>query len=97
MPVISLTEFEKNIIAHQYSVGKIKVQELADNFATSRRTIGRVLEEKGVAPVKRPRRTKIVNPVSQPLPELSFGEKFKCLIKAVVKTTKNKFNVSAKQ
>lgn len=55
MTVKCLNEFEKSIIADLYQLGTRSIKDLVNEYNVSRRTIGRVLVERGV----RTRRNKV--------------------------------------
>lgn len=80
MTVKCLTEEQKFLIAHQYAHENQDVKVLATNYQRSRRTIQRVLVEKGVAPV-RIRKPKVHK--DPELPNLTFMETLKCMVKAI--------------
>lgn len=53
MTVRILTEVQKQVIAHQYRYVKVPINLLAEDYKVSSRTIRRVLDEQGVAPVRK--------------------------------------------
>ena len=48
MTVRILNELQKALVVERYDLGDITLQELAEEWNVSARTIGRVLDEKGV-------------------------------------------------
>lgn len=102
MTVKCLTKEQKQIIAYQFKFIQLSVNDIADEWQRSIRTIHRVLVEEGVAPVRRTRKasTKTVVPaavVVHELPKLTAFENFKCFLKAVFNKKSIKANVSAQQ
>jgi hypothetical protein len=53
MTVKCLNEFEKSIIADMYQMKVRSINQLVAEYGVSRRTIGRVLVERGVESVRR--------------------------------------------
>jgi len=107
MTVKCLTREQKQIIAYQFKFIQLNVNDIADEWQRSVRTIHRVLEEEGVAPARRKRiaKAKTVMPVPavqvppelHELPKLTAFENFKCFLKAVFNKKSIKANVPAQQ
>ena len=83
MTVRCLTSVQKTVIAQFFSNHAYTVDALARQYHCSARTIHRVLEEQGVAPVRRKRTMKPKPILVQELPTLTVIENIKCLFKAV--------------
>lgn len=75
MTVRKLNEIEKSVIADAYLIHKDRISQLARRFNVSRRTIDRVLIERGVKTIR-----PAIKQVPQPIPtkQPSFFEK--CLL-----------------
>lgn len=56
MPVKCLEPFEKTSIAHQYLLNNQSISALSYEYRRSRRTIIRVLEERGITYIRRKQR-----------------------------------------
>lgn len=102
MTVKCLTKEQKQIIAYQFKFIQLSVNDIADEWQRSIRTIHRVLVEEGVAPVRRTRKASVKKVVPAPiivhdLPKLTAFENFKCFLKAVFNKKSIKANVSAQQ
>lgn len=61
MTVRILTEIQKSVIAQQYSFIKVPVKDLANDYKVSVRTIQRVLVERGLSKVQKPRALPVLN------------------------------------
>ena len=98
MTVRILTDIQKNIIIHQYTFMKIKVRELAIDYKVSRRTIQRVLVEKGVAPVRKPKAVPMYSQQTElhiTMVEPTFMEQVKGFFKSIFGTKQQQPNVQA--
>lgn len=90
MPVKCINQLDQLTIASCYTKGHQSVEELAQYYGTSTRTIYRVLFETGVnkSPMRKPR-IKQATVVPQPSMlhinkvELTFIEKVQCMFKAI--------------
>lgn len=90
MTVKCLNEDQKIAVVAQFRILKMSIVDIAKDFNRSPRTIARVLEEAGYAPVHR-RRSKeepVVQTVNVELPKLTPFEYFKCFVKALFKKSK---------
>jgi phage antirepressor YoqD-like protein len=98
MTVRIITDIQKNIIVHQYTFMKIKVKELAADYKVSRRTIQRVLVEKGVAPVRKPKAVPLYTQQTElhiTMVEPTFMEKAKGFFKSIFSSKQQQTNVQA--